>query len=315
MPTTPLVSVVVPLYNKAGVVAATLRSASNQSFKDFEIIVVDDGSTDGSAESVALVADPRLRLIRQANAGVSAARNTGIHAARGTWIALLDADDAWEPDHLETLVSAARANNASFVFGNVKLESRDGGPNISGSVPAHTVEDFFAFALRHGGYPVGSSVPLVHRGLFDQAGLFAVGVPMGEDTDMWCRLACKASVFYTGRTTATYHDVPRHHSVAGNLRLKAVAPIFAARLPDMVAAGEVPATLRASARRYANFLLLEYARQLLDREEYKEARAVLLGRCNARLDPVRYFKRLLRTWPAGRAIYTIARGQNPSFQR
>ena len=91
---------VIPLYNKAAYVHRAISSVFDQSFEDLEVIVVDDGSTDAGGEIVAAIQDPRLRLIRQANAGVAAARNVGVGASRGRWVAFLDADDTWRPDRL-----------------------------------------------------------------------------------------------------------------------------------------------------------------------------------------------------------------------
>src|ERR1051325_11534551 len=96
-------SVVVPLWNNRATVRETVASALAQHFADFELIVVDDGSTDGSVETLAGMDDPRLRIVRQANAGPGPARNAGIAAARADWIAFLDADDLWLPDHLAEL--------------------------------------------------------------------------------------------------------------------------------------------------------------------------------------------------------------------
>src|SRR5690242_1528127 len=96
-------SVVIPLWNKRPWIAATLASALAQSWRDFEMIVVDDGSTDGSMEEVARFDDPRIRRLSQARQGPGAARNTAIRAARHDWFAFLDADDLWLPDHLEEL--------------------------------------------------------------------------------------------------------------------------------------------------------------------------------------------------------------------
>src|SRR5271157_5460413 len=94
------VSVVIPLYNKAGYITRTLQSVAGQTFEDFETIIVDDGSTDGSGDLAAEFQDGRFRVVRQANAGPGAARNRGIEEARGELIALLDADDVWMPEYL-----------------------------------------------------------------------------------------------------------------------------------------------------------------------------------------------------------------------
>jgi glycosyltransferase involved in cell wall biosynthesis len=114
------VSVVIPLYNKAPHVGRALRSVSAQTFGDFEVIVVDDGSTDGGAREVAAHGDGRVRLVRQANAGPGAARNRGVGEARGELLAFLDADDEWLPEFLEEGVRALDAGGpgvASVTFG------------------------------------------------------------------------------------------------------------------------------------------------------------------------------------------------------
>ncbi len=106
----PTASIVVPAYNSAGTITETLRSLLRQTFADFELIVVDDGSTDGTAERIARFDDPRLRVIRQRNRGLAGAHNTGIAAARGAYIGFCDADDLWLPEKLERHVDHLRAN-------------------------------------------------------------------------------------------------------------------------------------------------------------------------------------------------------------
>src|SRR6185436_3865509 len=97
-------SIIIPLYNKAPYVRRALDSIAAQSLSDFEVIVIDDGSTDDGAAIVADYADPRCRLLKKANAGPGAARNTGIGQAQGEFIAFLDADDEWLPTYLEESV-------------------------------------------------------------------------------------------------------------------------------------------------------------------------------------------------------------------
>lgn len=96
-------SVVIPLFNKEKYISRAIESVLSQSFKDFELIIVDDGSVDNSLEIVKNVTDPRVRIIEQTNQGVGFARNKGMSASRYDWIALLDADDAWSVDHLDEL--------------------------------------------------------------------------------------------------------------------------------------------------------------------------------------------------------------------
>ena len=102
-----LISVVIPLFNKADAILSAVQSVQSQTWTDWELIVVDDGSTDGGAHLVAALSDSRISLVSQANAGVSVARNTGLLRARGDWVALLDADDYWREDHLARLAELA----------------------------------------------------------------------------------------------------------------------------------------------------------------------------------------------------------------
>jgi glycosyltransferase involved in cell wall biosynthesis len=302
----PLVSIVVPLYNKADVVEATLRCAAGQIDADCEIIVVDDGSLDGGGKLARDLGLPSLRVIEQANAGVSAARNRGIAAAAGKWIALLDADDLWSDDHVAGLLHAVEGTDAIAAFSNIRLQSRGGLPAIDVRTVGCRIEDYFSFALDHGGYPISSSSIMVLRSELSAAGLFAEGVTSGEDIDMWCRLACRGSFIYTATPSATYNDEqsPTHR----NRGTRIVAPLFAQRRAELIGNGSLPSRMVESSGRYANFLMLEYARQLLDAARHAEARAVLLNDCIPRYDSWRFLKRLARTTSVGRSLFHLARG-------
>ena len=300
----PRISVVIPLYNKAGFILQALSSVASQTDASFEIVVVDDGSTDGSAEVVKRADLSSLRLIEQDNAGVSAARNRGIEAAEGTWIALLDADDLWSHDHLAGLLHAVEGTRAIAAFSNLRLQSREGRPFIDPKLSAQIVDDYFSFALSNGGYPVSASSVMARKDELLAAGLFPNGVSAGEDIDTWCRLAFRGSFVYDARLSATYNDVGS--STLGG-RGKAMRPLFAERLSALIRDGGVPPALAESSRRYANFLLLEYARQLLDLGLHAEARAVLLNDCRLGYDARRFLRRLARTSPVGRTMFRLVR--------
>lgn len=138
----PLVSVIMPAYNAAAFVARSLASLEAQTFANFEVIVVDDGSTDGTAAVVveAVGDDPRFRLIRQANAGVAAARNRALAEARGRYVGNLDADDLWRPTFLERTVAALEAagEGAAFAFARTLWIDREDNllPQVEARLPA-----------------------------------------------------------------------------------------------------------------------------------------------------------------------------------
>src|SRR6516225_6449942 len=302
----PRVSVVIPLYNKADVLKDTLAAVLRQTVQAFEVIIVDDGSTDGGGVLVETARDPRFRLLRQANLGVSAARNRGILEAQAEWVALLDADDLWLSTHLADLVSAVQDAGVIGAFTNYIFESR-GLPAVENGVPSQRVDDYFSFALANGGYPIHTSSVLFRREQLIDCGLFAVGKSMGEDIDMWCRLAFRGPFRYVARPSATYRDATGSGALTRQFRKEAVFPVFAQGLPKMISDGEVPKHLETSAQRYANFLLLEHARALLDRGEYSQAREVLLQQCTLAWDPMRYLRRLLRTSLLGQWGFQLAR--------
>ena len=110
----PKISVIIPTYNRAGILNRAIQSVFNQTFRDFELIVVDDGSTDDTARSVASL--PSIKYLSQNHSGVSKARNLGIEHARGEWLAFLDSDDKWLPEKLERQINYANAHPEIRIF-------------------------------------------------------------------------------------------------------------------------------------------------------------------------------------------------------
>ena len=158
----PEVSVVVPTHNRSGLLAQTLHSVLWQRGVDLEVLVVDDGSTDDTAEVVAALGDPRVRLLRHATPrGVSAARNRGVAAASGRWLAFCDDDDLWAPDKLARQLAAAQQTGRSWVYvGEVHV---DLGRQVVGGGPPLPPERLMARLPRANVVPGGCSGVLVRR--------------------------------------------------------------------------------------------------------------------------------------------------------
>lgn len=192
----PLVSAVVPAYNAAAFVERTLNSARAQTWPELEILVVDDGSRDDTANIVSRLAeaDPRIRLLQQENKGVSAARNLGIGHARGEYIALLDADDIWMPQKIERQMQVFQAGSPriGLVYTRSVRIFEDGRPPVYSR--GNEVEAEAFFTLLTGNFLQNASTPLIRRACFDKVGVFSLEYRKQqaqgcEDWDMYLRIA------------------------------------------------------------------------------------------------------------------------------
>lgn len=206
-----MISVVIPLYNKEKSIASTLRTVLNQTFSDYEIVIVNDGSTDGSVEEIEKVQDDRIRLVHQPNAGVSAARNRGIEEAKGDLIAFLDADDEWKPEYLATQYHLFQKYPECSVFA-CNYEFRD----VSGKVTPTLIHklpfvggdgilsNYFEVAsCSHP--PICSISVMVKKQVMQAIGGFPVGIKSGEDLLTWARLASQYTIAYSTKSEAIYN--------------------------------------------------------------------------------------------------------------
>ena len=206
-----MISVVIPLYNKEKQIAHTLQSVFNQTFQNFEVVIVDDGSTDGSVAEVEKLSDSRIRLIHQKNAGVAAARNRGIEEAKGDLIAFLDADDEWKPEYLATQYHLSQKYPDCNVFAcNYEFRNIEGKvtPTIIRKLP-FTGEDgilsnyFEAASCSHP--PLWTSAVMVKKQAIQAIGGFPLGIKSGEDLLTWARLAVKGEIAYSKEVEAIYN--------------------------------------------------------------------------------------------------------------
>jgi len=210
------VSVVIPTYNRAYIIGDALQSALAQTYRDFEIVVVDDGSSDNTREVIESFQDSKIRYIRHdRNRGCSAAANTGIEAARGSIVAFLDSDDQWKPEYLELQVRfLSRHPQVGVVFCNTVIENRDGTsfplmsamevfPNLvmkNAPLPEYVISSRQIYLCLLQEVPVKPSAAVVRRELFKRVGLFNEAWPSGTDWDLFLRLSRVTDFGYIDRT-------------------------------------------------------------------------------------------------------------------
>jgi glycosyltransferase involved in cell wall biosynthesis len=258
----PDVSVIIPTRNGGSLLDRTLRGALAQRGVEIEVVVVDDASSDDTRARVARVPDDRVRVLsHEQQRGVSAARNTGIDAARGAWLAFLDHDDLWAPTKLARQLDAARRADASFVYsGGVRVNAELAVLGLDGSVPEP--DAVLAELLWSNPIAGGGSGPIAAADLVRAVGGFDPCLSLLEDWDMWIRLAAAgrsaacpdivvAYLVHPGNMPATLAAVRRElrHIVAkhGEMYRAAGARVNGIELFRWVAAGQWRARRRWAA--------------------------------------------------------------------
>lgn len=186
----PQISVVIICYNYERYVGTAIESVLAQTFADFELLVVDDGSTDGSPATIQSYAarDPRVRHVRRDNGGLSAARNTGIRASVAPWVAFLDCDDWWLPQKLEAQLARAQETGASFVYTGAHMIDEASGRTFATLRPMYE-GDLLDPLLINNVITGSASGAMVAREKLELVGGFDEGMKYVEDWDTWLRLA------------------------------------------------------------------------------------------------------------------------------
>lgn len=204
----PAVSVVIPLYNKGPYIARALNSVLAQTFQDFEVIVVDDGSTDDGPAAVRGFDDSRIRMIQQENQGVSAARNRGIEAARAELVAFLDADDEWLLGFLETVMRLRRKFPEAGLYGTAYEEHFPGSIVQRAYVEnegERLLTSYFGALVESGSTIFNSSSSAIPKDILAGVGGYPCGVKWNEDGTLWGVIALQFPIAYSPEVCSIYH--------------------------------------------------------------------------------------------------------------
>lgn len=216
-------SVIIPLYNKAPYIRKALESVFAQTYTDFELIIVDDGSTDDSAAiaeectRTSSLSPLAYRLIKQPNAGVSAARNNGVAQANGDYLAFLDADDWWEPTYLERMAQLIEDYPEAGLYGMNYIYYKPGKTRVALKCKTGYINYPKAY-YESGAMPVWTGATMIPKVVFDEMGGFPVGIKLGEDFLLWAKTAMHYPVAFCEDALAYYNnDVPVNLRATRNL--------------------------------------------------------------------------------------------------
>lgn len=219
-------SVIIPLYNKAPYVAKTIQSVFAQTFSDYELVVVDDGSGDHSAEIALHAMEGRgnCRLLKQKNAGVSVARNNGVAASSGEYLCFLDADDWWEPAFLEEMANLIESFPDAGIYGSnytivneTKHKTRVANIGVEAGFEKGYINYCQAYAKTMY-MPLTSISVAIPRPIFDQMKGFPEGIKLGEDFLLWIQIAMRFKVVFLNKPLACYNqDVNQNNRGVGKL--------------------------------------------------------------------------------------------------
>ncbi len=214
-------SVIIPLYNKANYIRETLNSVLEQTYKHFQVIIVDDGSTDNSFEIVSEIHDKRISIYRKQNEGVSIARNYGIHKANNKYIAFLDADDIWLPDYLETINGLISKYPQVGIYSTAykiiyphKEEDLLYYNEKKKTNKEFIIEDYYKSLMNNEMFPLWTGAICVKKELFNKVGFFPEKIKRGEDLDMWLRLCLVSAIAIYNVSKVLYNKKTENNAMS-----------------------------------------------------------------------------------------------------
>ena len=253
----PEITVIIPLYNKVKEVGRSLTSIFNQTIEEYELLIIDGGSTDGSLDIISpYLEDSRVQLIQQKSKGLPAARNEAIQQAKGELIAFLDADDEWHPDFLETIIRLYNTYPGAGIYATAyeRCAISYCKPSPVKGLPKSWegyLDSWFGVYVNSGFPPFCPCSVALHRDVFSKAGYFNPASRMSEDVEMWAKVAYHCPIVFTTEIHA------RYHLFADNKMSLDYYPIE--KLPPVVYLESIPEEELRNHRNYQDILLaMEY---------------------------------------------------------
>ncbi|NLW71090.1 MAG: glycosyltransferase family 2 protein [Eubacteriaceae bacterium] len=266
-----LFSVIIPLYNKENTIAEAVNSVLNQDCSDWELIVVNDGSTDGGPAKLKTFKDPRIKLINQENGGVSSARNKGMAEARGEYVCFLDADDYYLPNHLSSLKDLIQAVPEAGLYANgYRIIEKDTTQRDVCVKKSGIINDYFELELNNRADYLNTNSVCIPKSVFDVIGCFIPGEMSGEDTSLWLRAAGYSPVALSENITSVYR---RDYSDAFvGLALNPNWSFISIAQSKLINNESIPEQKRVNIAKYINRYKLSLCRHFLLTGERSRAR-------------------------------------------
>ncbi len=253
---TPRFSVIMPLFNKERYVKKAVESVLAQTYRDFELIIVDDGSTDNSAAicedylstlSTVHHTPYTIHLLRQPNSGVAAARNNGVKASCGKYLCFLDADDWWEPTFLEEMDKLIKEYPDAGLYATNYMYYKPGKTHMALKLERGYMNYPEAY-LHSEAMPVWTGAACMPRKVFDEMGGFPVGIKLGEDFLLWAKTALHYKVAFCEKALAYYNnDVPASLRATRNLHAPQYHMLFHLDMIEKLINDQLPMTNDQSA--------------------------------------------------------------------
>ena len=270
-------SIIIPLYNKADYIEKAINSVHSQTFKDFELIIINDGSTDKSFEILNKIDFKSIdyRIINQDNVGVSTTRNKGVKLAKYTYIAFLDADDWWEPTFLEEMRNLIFEFPEAGIYGsgyfivnnNIKVKDTIGvDKNFS-----RGIINYCAVYAKTLCMPLWTGASVIKKDLFEQENGFKPKLKMGEDFDLWIRIALKYPVALINKPLSNYNqDVDINARAVDYFKIYEPETFFIFNLDYLSQSETVNSDLKILLDKLRTYTLLQYRIQNVHLEAYKK---------------------------------------------